>query len=203
MGENILSNSNQDTIIRDYFNRKVRSILNDLAPIVYQEQQKIAEEHNSRGVLSSGMVAGAILEMIRENILNSCREALKLIDLFQREKNVEFTDDQLNIIKEIYQSYYNDCFLSMIEKVYFANVKRYIGEEMAKSIASQIITNNTTNMIFNLVNDKVEDIKVHNLVQRDEPSVEYAKKAYSLSIFALIIPSVIGIAAIIFSIIYR
>jgi len=78
----------QTRMINDYFNRKVHSVLGNLDISIYKAQQKIAEEHNERGVLSSGMTAGAILKMINENIHGSCKEALVLIDLFQKEKNI-------------------------------------------------------------------------------------------------------------------
>lgn len=93
---------------------------------------------------------------------------------------------------------YNTFFLDKIEKVYFVNVNRYIGEEMARSIASEVVIRNTPNIINSLVNDEIEDIKIHNQIKRDEPSVVIARKAYRMAILSIIISAIIGVAAIYF-----
>ena len=55
--------------ILDYFERKIRKDLHDLSINVFKEQQNIAEEYSSRGILASGMTGKAILDMIVEHYL--------------------------------------------------------------------------------------------------------------------------------------
>jgi hypothetical protein len=189
----------QDKTITDYFERRVLSTLNDLDVVIYKEQQKIAEEYSAKGMLQSGMVASAILRMINDKKLSSCKEALNMIDLFQTERNITIPNEQLDIICDIYASHYNSSFLNNIEHVFFENVRRYIGEEMANSIGSDVIINNTPNQIIRLVNDKINDIKVHNKIQRDEPSVIIARRGNKITLLSLIVSVVIGIATLYFT----
>lgn len=183
---------NNDKVIMDYFERKIRNTLNELDSTIYKEQQRIVEEQNARGLLSSGMTAGAILQMINDKNISSCEKTIELIEFFQAEGNIILNDKQLDEIAELYTSYYTENYMNEIEKVYFTSIRRYIGGDVGRNIANNTIVENTPKAIQRFINEKISDIKTFNKISKDEPSVKVAKRAQLISIISLTITAIIG-----------
>lgn len=182
----MLKKRREEKFILDYFSRLVSSSLNNLDVTIFKEQLRIAEEHSAKGTLASGMVANDIIQMINEKFTSTCQECLTEIGVFQREKNVILKDKQLDKIAEIYSLLFIGSFLGNIERVYYENVKRYVGEKMARRVTIDATINTISNKLNTFINNKIKDTKVHNKVSKDEPSVVIARKAYRIALFSLL-----------------
>ncbi|MGM0922858.1 MAG: hypothetical protein ACQEWW_16865 [Bacillota bacterium] len=186
LGIDMFNNKRNKRII-EFFERNVRNSVSELDSIIFKEHQKVVEELNSRGVLASGMTASAILKMLEENIIDSCENALSLIDTFQNKNKLKIKEHDLNDLSELYTSSYISCYLDKIEKVYYVSMERYVGKESAINISNQVVINHITNKISKIVRNKIEDIKIYNKLQQEDPSVRIAKKNTIKTIFITLI----------------
>lgn len=195
-----------DTVFRsrkktiDYFERKIRKDLHDLSITVFKEQQKIAEEFNSRGILASGMTGKAILDMIIENYLSSCERTLNLIEQLQKERKIKIKDRLLNLIGDMYIHYYTNSFYKSIEDVYRKNYNRYVGEEMGKNTTNEVLINNIGNQLDFIIKDKIKDIQTYNSLEKEEPSVKVAR---NIGITSIVITTLLTILNIYFTVFYQ
>lgn len=192
-------NNKHNKVIVGYFERNVRQSISELDPIIYREHQKIVEEMNSRGLLASGMTAPSILKILQENVITSCENSLSLIETFQIKNKLTVKEKELKILSEIYTSSYISFYLDKTENVY-ESMKRYLGEESAINNTNQILINSVTNRIQNLVENKIEDIKIYNKVQQEDTSVKTARRN---TIKTIIFTLLVAIATIYFNVFYN
>lgn len=184
----------------DYFERKIRKDLHDLSITVFKEQQKIAEEYSSRGILASGMTGKAILDMIVEYYLFSSERTLNLIEQFQKERKIIIKDRLLDLIGDIYIHYYTNSFYKNIEDVYRNNYNRYVGEELRKNTTNEVLINNIANKLDFIIKDKIKDIQTYNSIEKEEPSVKVAR---NIGITSIVITTLLTILNIYFTVFYQ
>lgn len=117
----------KNKIINDYFERKLEEEFQELDRRMYKRKLIIAEEHNERGILNSGIFASALFQMIIDELFDACKVSLNLIDTFQETNNLSFSDKQLRKISLLYSSRYKMKFKENIRNNLESSTK-YVNE---------------------------------------------------------------------------
>ncbi|MEK5173214.1 hypothetical protein NST63_08475 [Heyndrickxia sp. FSL W8-0496] len=178
--------------IDKYFSRKINNSLNELSTEIFFEMRRVTEEASSRGMMQSGMFIVNLLDTITNNTINSCKEKLQLIDEFQEYMRITLSTDQLNNIENKFIDSYTSFFMQMVEIEYKNEISKILGDLESINMTSEAKINNSFNKIRALIIDKVEDVRVKNKLQKEEPSVRLAKNSNSIAFLALVV-SIISI----------
>ncbi|MGE8019352.1 hypothetical protein ACQKOM_10590 [Peribacillus frigoritolerans] len=171
-----------------YFDRKIRNTINDLDHQVFMEWQRLQEEENARGTMQSGMAMQRILVMFGDMTIAALKENLKLIKEFQDEMKVTLGKGQLEVIGLKHAELFSFSYLKQIENYYKPMIESMFD---SSNITNQLLIDNTYNKIRNIAKDYVADLKVKNVLKKDEPSVKNQKRMFTLAIISLIITNII------------
>ncbi|MGN7942984.1 hypothetical protein [Virgibacillus sp. 6R] len=172
--------------INQYFVKKLYDELNILDASIYQEIRKVKDEANTRGLLKSGMTLNSIWDAIINNTIISCKEKLNLIDEFQDYVNFKISEKQIAEIEEIFLTHYVPFLKNKLEKTYVNQAKEVFGDSDLNIIEQHKIQTSIQNIKI-LIQNKMEDVKIKNRLQKDPPSVRLSKYSTLISFTALIV----------------
>ncbi|MFA1710242.1 hypothetical protein ACDX66_00830 [Peribacillus frigoritolerans] len=178
----------EELVAYGYFDRKIRNTINDLDHQVFMEWQRIQEEENARGTMKTGMATQRILVMFGDMTIVALKENLQLIKEFQDEMKVTLDKGQLEVIGLKHAELFSFSYLKQIENYYKPMIESMFD---SSNMTNQSLIDNTYNKIRNIAKDYVADLKVKNVLKKDEPSVKNQKRMFTLAIISLIITNII------------
>lgn len=172
--------------ITQYFERKIRDELNVLDVTILRDIRIVKEKASAKGVLRSGETLGSIEEAIINNVIDSCTAKLQIIDDFQDYMRFNISEEQLNEIEHIYTSYYVPFAENKIERTYLEEAKALFGDSEL-NIVERYKLDNLIQKLNIMIQNKIEDVKIKNRLQKDEPSVRLSKYSNTISLISLIV----------------
>lgn len=183
--KNIIPKSKNEKTI-SYIEMKLQEACNKVSVDISIGLRIKTEEFASKGSLRSGQFVTASINLIDSTITESYKNFLNTIEVLQNTWNVTFSDKTLDSISELITKKYQGLTDSVIHN----NFQKIISVSSHSSSSSDLHINTVRQNIKGKVDNKIQEIKLHNNVGKADPRVREARISNYISVLAIIIAGI-------------
>lgn len=174
--KNIIPKSRNEKIISD-----IKKKLYEVTNIASADISIGLTNMIAKGSLQSGILVTVVEDLIDRIIIESCKSFLNTVEDLQNKLNITYSNTMLDNISDLIKTSYQGLIDSVI-----CNDYKKIPPSSSSELKISVLRQN----IKNEVNNKIQEIKLHNKIKKDEPSVRVAKITNGIAVLAVIIAGV-------------
>ena len=135
------------------------------------------------GTLSSGIYVTKAVDLIMFTITESCKNLLNNLEDLQNKWNITYTNKSLDLFSDLIKTRYQ----GLIDSVISNNREKIFRKDQPQSSSAVLHLNLLGQGINGMVDSKIQEIRLHNKIRKDDPGVRVSKKTNVIAVLTLII----------------